>query len=78
MARASEPNSATTNFFILLSEGRHLDGTFAAFGRVTKGIETVEAINKMPVEGEKPKNPVQIKRSVVAPCAAKQPEKPVN
>jgi peptidyl-prolyl cis-trans isomerase B (cyclophilin B) len=80
MARADEPNSATTNFFILLSEGRHLDGTFAAFGRVTKGIETVEAINKMPVEGEKPKNPVQIKHAIVAPCPLpiKQPEKPIN
>ncbi len=70
MARGDEPNSASTHFFILLSEARPLDGKFAAFGRVTKGMETVEAINKMPVEGEKPKNPVQIKRAVVAPCPA--------
>lgn len=80
MARADEPNSATTNFFILVSEAGTLDGKFAAFGRVTKGMETVDAINKMPVEGDKPKNPVQIKRAIVAPCPVpvKQPEKPTN
>ncbi|MEP7038288.1 MAG: peptidylprolyl isomerase, partial [Acidobacteriota bacterium] len=59
MARADEPHSATTNFFILVGSAPHLDGTFAAFGRVTKGMETVDAINKMPVEGDKPKNPVR-------------------
>jgi cyclophilin family peptidyl-prolyl cis-trans isomerase len=68
MARSDEPNSASTHFFILLSEARTLDGKFAAFGRVTKGMETVEAINKMPVEGEKPTKPVRIMRASVAPC----------
>ena len=72
MARADTPNSATTNFFILLSTAPHLDGTFAAFGRVTKGMETVEAINKMPVENEKPKNPVRIKKATAAPCVVKE------
>lgn len=71
MARSDEPNSATTHFFILLREAPTLDGKFAAFGRVTKGIEVVEKINKMPVEGETPKNPVKINKAVVAPCAVK-------
>jgi peptidyl-prolyl cis-trans isomerase B (cyclophilin B) len=70
MARGDEPNSASTHFFILLREARTLDGKFAAFGRVTSGMETVEAINKMPVEGEKPTKPVRITRAAVAPCAA--------
>ena len=70
MARASEPNSATTNFFILVGEARHLDGTFAAFGRVTKGMEVVETINKMPVQDEKPTKPARISKVVVAPCPA--------
>lgn len=69
MARAAEPNSATTGFFILAGTGAHLDGTFAAFGRVVRGMETVDAINKAPVEGEKPKKPVRINRATVAPCA---------
>ncbi len=69
MARGDEPNSASTSFFILLSEARTLDGKFAAFGRVTKGMEVVEAINKMPVENEKPTKPVRITRAIAAPCA---------
>ncbi len=68
MARPEAPNSATTNFFILVGEAPYLDGKFAAFGRVTRGLETVDAINKMPVEGDKPKKPVYISRATVAPC----------
>ena len=71
MARAETPNSATTNFFILLGTATHLDGSFAAFGRVVKGLEVAEAINKMPVEGEKPIKPVKINRALIAPCAPK-------
>lgn len=70
MARAAEPNSATTSFFILAGDAPHLDGSFAAFGRVFNGMETVDAINKMPVENEKPKDPVRIKRASVAACPA--------
>ncbi|HEX8286493.1 MAG TPA: peptidylprolyl isomerase [Pyrinomonadaceae bacterium] len=69
MARADTPNSATTNFFVLVGPATHLDGTFAAFGRVVNGMETVEAINKAPVDGEKPKNPVRIKRATITACA---------
>jgi peptidyl-prolyl cis-trans isomerase B (cyclophilin B) len=68
MARSSEPNSATSHFFILVGDARHLDGTFAAFGRVTSGMEVVDNINKMPVEGDKPTSPVKLKRVVVAAC----------
>lgn len=69
MARSDTPNSATTHFFILVGEGRHLDGTFAAFGRVTSGMEAADNINKMPVEGDKPAKPVMLKRATAAPCA---------
>ena len=72
MARSDEPNSATTDFFILLRTASTLDGKFAAFGRVTKGMDVVEAINKMPVENEAPKKPVKINKTVVAPCAAEK------
>jgi len=68
MARPDEPNSATTHFFILVGDGHHLDGKFAAFGRVTKGIEIADAINHAAAEGEKPEKPVRINRAVVAPC----------
>ncbi len=71
MARADAPNSATTNFFILVGEARHLDGTFAAFGRVTSGMEIVDAINKMPVEADKPTKPVRLNRATTALCPVK-------
>ena len=68
MARTDEPNSATTHFFILVGNGSHLDGKFAAFGTVTKGIEVADQINQAPADGEKPQKPVRISRAVVAPC----------
>lgn len=68
MARGDEPNSATTNFFILVSSGSHLDGIFAAFGRVTRGMEVVDAINKAAVTDEKPQTPVRIKKASVIGC----------
>jgi peptidyl-prolyl cis-trans isomerase B (cyclophilin B) len=68
MARTREPNSATTHFFILVGDGHHLDGKFAAFGRVTKGIEVADEINKAPAEGEKPNKPVRINRAIVMSC----------
>src|SRR5919205_546070 len=68
MARTDEPNSATTHFFILVGTGQHLDGKFAAFGQVTKGIEVADAINQAPAEGEKPQKPVRINRAVVTAC----------
>lgn len=68
MARPEEANSATTNFFILVGDGHHLDGKFSAFGRVTKGIEIADAINHAPAEGEKPAKPVRIIRALVAAC----------
>lgn len=68
MARADEPNTATTFFFILVGSGSHLDGKFAAFGRVTKGMDVADAINKAPVVAEKPDKPVRIKTATVAAC----------
>jgi len=73
MARSEKPNSATSSFFILVGEATHLDGTFAAFGRVTHGMEVVDAINNAPADGDKPARPVQLKRATVAPCPPQQP-----
>jgi peptidyl-prolyl cis-trans isomerase B (cyclophilin B) len=72
MARSDEPNSASSHFFILVGAASNLDGKFAAFGRVTKGMEVVESINKMPVEAEKPVKPVRLTRAVVISCEAPQ------
>jgi len=68
LARPAEANAATTHFFILLNDSPHLDGTFAAFGRVRTGMEAVDKIAAGELEGEKPKNPVRIRRATVAAC----------
>jgi peptidyl-prolyl cis-trans isomerase B (cyclophilin B) len=68
MARPNEPNSATTSFFILVGNGSNLDGKFSAFGRITSGMDVVDAINHAPTEGEKPSEAVHIKLAIVASC----------
>lgn len=70
MARTTEANSGTSHFFILAGDAPHLDGTFAAFGRVTRGMEAVDAINSGEIEGDAPKKPVRLRRATVAPCPA--------
>ena len=44
MARAQSPNSAGSQFFIMHADARHLDGQYAAFGKLTSGLEVVDAI----------------------------------
>ncbi|MBK3493608.1 peptidylprolyl isomerase [Viridibacillus sp. YIM B01967] len=44
MARTNDPNSAGSQFFIMVEEALHLDGEYAAFGKVIEGMETVGAI----------------------------------
>ena len=44
MARTPDPNSASSQFFIMHEDAPHLDGDYAAFGWVTSGIEVVDAI----------------------------------
>ena len=44
MARSMDPNSASSQFFIMHKDAPHLDGQYAAFGKITKGIEVVDEI----------------------------------
>lgn len=44
MARSGDPNSAGSQFFIMHEDSPHLDGQYAAFGRVVDGIEAVDTI----------------------------------
>jgi peptidyl-prolyl cis-trans isomerase B (cyclophilin B) len=69
MARTGEPNSATTHFFILVGAGPHLDGKFSAFGRVRRGMEVADAINRAPADNETPSVPVRITHATVSPCS---------
>ena len=44
MARSSSPNSAGSQFFIMHEDAKHLDGQYAAFGKVTSGMDVVDTI----------------------------------
>ncbi len=62
MARSSMPNSAGSQFFIMHAAASYLDGQYAAFGRVTEGIENVDAIASVQTDAsDKPLKDVVIK-----------------
>jgi peptidyl-prolyl cis-trans isomerase B (cyclophilin B) len=48
MARSSAPNSAGSQFFLMHQDSSHLDGSYAGFGKITAGIEIVDAIAAVP------------------------------
>jgi peptidyl-prolyl cis-trans isomerase B (cyclophilin B) len=48
MARTSVPDSAGSQFFIMTADAPHLDGEYAAFGRVIEGMETADEIVNQP------------------------------
>ncbi len=62
MARAMPKDSAGSQFFIMHKDAPHLDGQYAAFGRVTEGIETVDEIASVPTDhADRPKVAMRIK-----------------
>ena len=59
MARAMNPNSAGSQFFIMHQDAPHLDGQYAAFGHVVEGMETVDAIAATPTNfSDRPLDPL--------------------
>lgn len=62
MARSMMPNSAGSQFFIMVANAPHLDGSYAAFGRVTEGMDTADLIVSVPTNSmDKPLEPQIIK-----------------
>ncbi len=51
MARAADPNSAGSQFFIMHKTSPHLDGSYAAFGKVTEGLEIIDKIASVDTDG---------------------------
>jgi peptidyl-prolyl cis-trans isomerase B (cyclophilin B) len=63
MARAFNPNSASSQFFIMHADAPHLDGQYAAFGKVTSGMETVDEIASIPTDySDRPKIAMRMKK----------------
>jgi len=67
MARAFNPNSASSQFFIMHENAPHLDGQYAAFGRVVSGMDVVDEIAEIPTDySDRPKIAVRIKKAYIA------------
>ena len=77
MARAMNPNSAGSQFFIMHQDAPHLDGQYAAFGHVVEGMETVDAIAATPTNfSDRPLDPQRIKSiALVDAGESVEPEK---
>lgn len=66
MARSGHPDSAGSQFFIMHEDAPHLDGQYAAFGKVVEGIEVVDRIAAVRTGwGDKPIQPVVMKSVVI-------------
>ena len=75
MARAQDPNSAGSQFFIMHKTSPHLDGAYAAFGKVIEGMEVVNKIADTKTDWtDRPREP-QVMASVTVDCfGAEYPE----
>ena len=62
MARTMIPDSAGSQFFVMVAPAEHLDGDYAAFGQILEGADDAIAISRVPrnMMDDKPKKPVVI------------------
>jgi len=66
MARTMVPDSAGSQFFIMVADAPHLDGEYAAFGKITEGLDVAQGIVSVRTDAmDKPVEPVVIKTIVV-------------
>ncbi|SHI66843.1 peptidyl-prolyl cis-trans isomerase B (cyclophilin B) [Dethiosulfatibacter aminovorans DSM 17477] len=78
MARAQNPNSAGSQFFLMHAKSPHLDGSYAAFGKVTEGLDIVDKIAETKTDfRDKPKEEQKIKKITIDlnGYEAEEPEK---
>jgi peptidyl-prolyl cis-trans isomerase B (cyclophilin B) len=62
MARGDDPASATTSFFIVTARTAALDNQYTVFGRVVEGLDVLEKIEAVPVNGETPVDRIEVSR----------------
>ena len=76
MARAMHPDSAGSQFFIMVAPAPHLDGQYAAFGKVTEGMDVVDAIARTPrsMFNDKPTHEQKMKTVTVETFGVEYPE----
>jgi peptidyl-prolyl cis-trans isomerase B (cyclophilin B) len=67
MARSSDPNSASSQFFIVVKDSNFLDGQYSAFGEVISGMEVADKIAAAPKgANDRPNQPVHIKKILLS------------
>ena len=75
MARAMDPNSAGSQFFIMHETSPHLDGQYAAFGKITDGLDVVNKIAEVPTDySDRPLEPQMIQNMTVDTFGVEYPE----
>ena len=75
MARSGNPNSAGSQFFIMHEDSPHLDGGYAAFGKLIEGIEVVDKICSVRTDwNDKPRIPQVMKKVTVDTFGVDYPE----
>lgn len=75
MARSMQPNSAGSQFFVMHEKSPHLDGQYAAFGKVLEGQEHVDAIAEVPVDwNDRPREDQVMQSVTVETFGVKYPE----
>lgn len=75
MARSMMPNSAGSQFFIMHKDAPHLDGSYAAFGKVIEGMENVNKIAETPTDySDRPLEDQRIKSVTVETFGVEYPE----
>ena len=75
MARAMDPNSAGSQFFIMHETSPHLDGQYASFGKVVEGLDIVDKIAGVRTDwGDRPLKEQKIKKMTVDTFGEEYPE----
>ncbi|MRN51529.1 peptidylprolyl isomerase [Paenibacillus sp. LC-T2] len=75
MARSQEANTAGSQFFIMADTYPSLDGSYAAFGKVTEGLEVVDSIVNLPRDNsDRPNQPPAMKKVTVDTLGVTYPE----
>ena len=75
MARTMAPDSAGSQFFVMVEKAPHLDGQYAAFGKVIEGMEVADAIvNTKRDWNDKPRQPQRMKKVTVDTFGVDYPE----
>ena len=76
MARAMHPDSAGSQFFIMHADSPHLDGQYAAFGKVVEGMNIVDEIASVPTDfRDRPQMDMRIKYITLVDETVEEPEK---